>query len=130
MSAAMSADAAQAHVLLVEDSELVAGAMTILFEAAGHRMSTAASIAEALGVGRADPAALVLLDLTLPDGDGLTLIEPLRTAGSIKFVALTGHDDLATRQRCLNAGCDDVLIKPVPARELIARANALIDSGG
>ena len=68
------------HVLLVEDNELVTGALSILLETTGARVSVAASIAEALGVAQADPPKLVLLDLTLPDGDGLTVIEPLRAA--------------------------------------------------
>jgi two-component system KDP operon response regulator KdpE len=114
-------DGSPAHVILVEDNELVAGALTVLFESAGHRMSTAASLAEAIAIGERDPASLVLLDLTLPDGDGLSLIAPLRAAGSKYFVALTGRDDPETRSRCLASGCTDVLVKPVPARELLAR---------
>ena len=55
--------------------------MRILFESAGHRVSIAASVAEALSVGTRDPAALVLLDLTLPDGNGFALVEPLLAAG-------------------------------------------------
>ena len=110
------------HVLLVEDNELVTSAMTILFESIDARVSVANSISAALSVGGSDPAALVLLDLTLPDGDGLSIIEPLRASGSRVFVALTGHDDEATRQRCLAAGCTDVVVKPPRARELIAQA--------
>ncbi len=112
-----------AHVILIEDNELVAGALSILFESAGHRLSAAATIAEAIAIGERDPAALVLLDLTLPDGDGLTVIGPMRATGSRTFVALTGRDDPETRTRCLGAGCAEVLIKPVPARELLARAS-------
>lgn len=103
------------------------GALRILFESAGYRVSTAPDIAAALGVARSDPPAFTLLDLTLPDGDGLTLVEPLRVAGCKMVVALTGHDDFETRQRCLTAGCSDVLVKPVPARELLARARAWLD---
>ncbi len=110
------------HVLLVEDNELVTSAMTILFESIAARVSAANSIASALELGTADPAALVLLDLTLPDGDGLSIIEPLRASGSRMFVALTGHDDEGTRKRCLAAGCTDVVVKPPRARELIAQA--------
>ncbi len=117
------------HVLLVEDNELVTGAMQILFENAGYRVSIAPSIADALGIGKADPASLVLLDLTLPDGDGLALIDPLRASGSKTFVALTGRDEPETRERCLAAGCIEVLIKPVPARELVARTSSFIDAG-
>jgi DNA-binding response OmpR family regulator len=116
-----------AHVLVVEDNDLVGAAMRILFENAHRRVSVAASIADALAVGTTDPAALVLLDLTLPDGDGLALVEPLLAAGCKTIVALTGHDDPATHARCLAAGCADVLVKPVPARELVARGAAWLD---
>jgi DNA-binding response OmpR family regulator len=116
-----------AHVLVVEDNDLVGAAMRILFENAHRRVSVAASIADALAVGTTDPAALVLLDLTLPDGDGLALVEPLLAAGCKTIVALTGHDDPATHARCLAAGCADVLVKPVPASELVARGAAWLD---
>ena len=102
--------------------------MRILFESAGHRVSIAASIAEALSVGARDPAALVLLDLTLPDGSGLSLVEPLLAAGCRTIVALTGHDDAETRAKCLAAGCADVFVKPVPARELVARGAKWLSS--
>jgi DNA-binding response OmpR family regulator len=109
------------HILIVEDSELVSGALRLLLETAGHRVSTAAGIAEALGVAQADPPSLTLLDLTLPDGDGLSLVDPLRASGCKTVVALTGYDDEPTRERCFAAGCTDVLVKPVPTRELVAR---------
>jgi two-component system OmpR family response regulator len=96
--------------------------MRILFESAGHRVSIAASIAEALRIGTKDPALLVLLDLTLPDGSGLALVGPLRAAGCKTVVGLTGHDDAGTRAQCLAAGCAEVWVKPVPARELVARS--------
>ena len=108
-------------MLIVEDNDAVASAMRILVESVGHRVSTAATIVEALATGTSDPANLVLLDLTLPDGDGLVLAAPLRAAGAKTIVALTGRDDPHTRQRCLDAGCDEVLVKPVPARALVKR---------
>ncbi len=117
--------AGPAHVLVVEDNEHVTSAMRILLEAADYRVSTAGSIADALAVAAADPPTLALLDLTLPDGDGLSLAEPLRAAGAA-VVALTGHDDAETRHRCLAAGCVEVLVKPVPARELVRKAKGWI----
>jgi DNA-binding response OmpR family regulator len=111
----------RAHVLVIEDNELVTSAMRILLEASDYRVSTAASIAEALAVSSDDPPALALLDLTLPDGDGLSLVDPLRAAGAT-VVALTGHDDADTRRRSLAAGCADVFVKPISSRELIRRA--------
>jgi DNA-binding response OmpR family regulator len=112
---------------VIEDNELVSGALRILFENTNRRVSVAGSVAESLAVARRDPAALVLLDLTLPDGNGLDLVAPLAAAGCKTIVALTGHDDPETRARCLAAGCADVLVKPVPARQLVARASEWLD---
>jgi DNA-binding response OmpR family regulator len=98
--------------------------MRVLIETTGARVSVGRSVAETLAVGLADPARLVLIDLTLPDGDGLTVIQPLRAAGSGTFVALTGHADRETAERCRAAGCVDVLLKPVPARELVTKVRA------
>jgi DNA-binding response OmpR family regulator len=109
--------------LIVEDSELVTGALRVLFEASGYRVSVTESVAETLGVANETPD-LVLIDLTLPDGDGLSVIEPLRAAGVRRFVALTGRDDPETEARCRAAGCFDVLVKPVPARELVEKARS------
>jgi DNA-binding response OmpR family regulator len=109
------------HVLVVEDNALVSGALRILLESADHRVSTAASVAESMGLATADVPTLALIDLTLPDGDGLALVAPLFAAGCKTVIALTGHDDPETRERCLASGCADVLVKPVPARELLNR---------
>jgi len=111
-----------AHLLIVEDNDLVTGALRVVFESAGYRVSTAASLAEARVFAAHDPATLVLLDLTLPDGDGLEVVDAFRGAGSRAIVALTGRDDDDTRRRCLDAGCVDVLLKPVPVKELLRRA--------
>lgn len=118
------------HVLIVEDNELVTGALRILLESADLRVSVAATIAEALPIARDDSPRITLLDLTLPDGDGLALVGPLRDAGCSTVVALTGRDDPETRARCLEAGCADVLLKPVPARELLARLAAWTSTSG
>ena len=108
-----------AHVLIVEDNQLVIDALRILFEAAGRRVTGVRSIAEALVAADADPPTLVLLDLRLPDGDGLVLVDHLRSHGA-NVLAMTGDDDPVRRQKCLDAGCVDVLIKPVPVKELMA----------
>lgn len=113
---------------MVEDNELVSGALRILFENTNRRVSIAASKAESMAIAQRDPAALVLLDLTLPDGNGLDIVEPLKTAGCKTVVALTGHDDPDIRVKCLAVGCAEVLVKPVPARTLVARASEWLDA--
>lgn len=112
------------HVLIVEDNDLVSGALRILFEQTGRRVSIAATVSEALSVARADCPDLMLVDLTLPDGDGLSILEVLRRENRSPrvAVALTGHDDPAAAERCAAVGCAEVLVKPVPTRELLRRA--------
>lgn len=110
-------------VLLVEDSALVTSALRILFEETGRRVRIAGSVAEAVSACRDEAPALMLLDLTLPDGDGLSVLDAVRDSAIAPrvTVAMTGHDDEATQERCLSAGCADVLLKPVPIRELLTR---------
>ena len=120
----------QAHVLVVEDNELVTGALRVLLENADFQVSVAETIADALAIPAPTAPSLVLLDLRLPDGDGLTLVEPLRAMGWQKIVCLTGRDDPDTRRRALDAGCIEVLVKPVPARELVAKSSAWLAAVG
>jgi len=107
----------------VEDSPLVTDALRLLLEETGHAVRAAGSVRDAVGACASEAPDLVLLDITLPDGDGLTLLDELAARGIARptTVAMTGHDDPDTRQRCLAAGCVEVLVKPVPARELVRR---------
>ena len=120
-----------AHVLIVEDNELVTGALRILFEQTGRRVTVAHSVASAVEAGRKDPPDLLLLDLTLPDGDGLEVATALRGSGvqPRATVALTGRDDPDSLARCAAAGCTDVLVKPVSSRELLRKTTAWLDAG-
>lgn len=111
-------------MLIVEDNELVTGALRILFEETGRRVTVAHSVAEAIAAGTQDPPDLLLLDLSLPDGDGLEVAAALAKRGVVPkaTVALTGRDDPETQRRCSEAGVTAVMVKPVPAKELLKRA--------
>ena len=119
----MSADR-RPLVLIVDDSSHVTGPLQILFEETGRRVAIADSIAAAVRACEAERPDLMLLDVSLPDGDGLSVLALLagRPGLPAVTVALTGHDDQLTVQRCRAAGCRDVLLKPVPVRELLRRA--------
>lgn len=112
---------AQPHVLVAEDNELVSAAMRILFEETGHRVTITPSIVATVAAARADPVDLLLLDLGLADGDGLEVLRQLSAAGPMPrvSVALTGRDEPEIVARCKAAGCEEVLLKPVPAKELL-----------
>ena len=111
------------HILLVEDSELVSEAMRVLFVETGHRVTVAATAAEAIDAASADAPDVMLLDLGLPDADGLTVLDALTSRGLAPrhTIALTGDGDDATIARCRAAGCHDVMLKPVPLRELMRK---------
>ena len=111
-------------VLIVDDSSHVTGPLQILFEETGRRVAVAESVAAAVRACEAERPDLMLLDVTLPDGDGLSVLALLAGGSAVPpvTVALTGHDDPLTVQRCRAAGCRDVLLKPVPVRDLLRRA--------
>lgn len=118
------------RVLLVEDSPLAAEALALLLDVAGYAVDAVGTVADAVarGTGTEAPYAALLLDLTLPDGDGLEVARALAAAARLPAatLALTGHDDAATAERCLAAGCAAVLTKPVASARLLA---ALRDAG-
>jgi CheY-like chemotaxis protein len=118
------------HVLVAEDNALVADAMRVLFEETGHRVTTAGSVAETVSAASSDPVDVLLLDLGLPDGDGLVALTELARLGALPrvSVALTGRDEPEVIARCHSAGCRAVLLKPVPARELLRMTREWLDA--
>ncbi len=114
------------HVLVVEDSTPLSDAFRIMLERSGFRVSVANSLAAALKV--ADTADVLLIDVSLPDGDGIGLLQSLSGLGRLPqfSIALTGHDDPQTRQRCLDAGCADVIVKPIAVTTLVQRVRSLL----
>lgn len=111
----------RARILIVEDSQLVTEAFSILFTEAGYEVDTAATVAEAIERGTSEPVDLMLLDISLPDGDGLEVLGALRENGVLPraTLAMTGHNDSQSRRKCIEAGCAEVLLKPVPIAELL-----------
>ena len=113
------------HILVVEDNALVTGALRVLFEATGHRFTEAGTVAEAVRICTDDPPDVMFLDLRLPDGDGLEVLDRLRMGGvPVPLTAvLTGRDDQTLVEQCLAMGCREVLLKPVAPRVLLAKIN-------
>ena len=100
---------------------MINGALRLLLEAAGFEVTLATTAAEAMAWPHDVRADVMLLDLGLPDADGLSVVTALDARGvkPAAVYAMTGHSDAATRERCLAAGCDEVLIKPVPVQQLL-----------
>lgn len=110
-------------LLLLEDDPDLGQAVADHLAAAGHRVRWCRSLAEA---GAAPAPALALLDLRLPDGDGLDLLRRWRADGlAWPVIVLTARDQVSDRIRGLQAGADDYLVKPFDLDELLARIDAV-----
>ena len=109
------------HILIVDDSAAVTDALRVLFEETGHDVSVAASVRDAVAVTAERPVDVMFLDLTLRDGDGLSALQTMRARQIAPRVtaALTGHAEPEIAAKCKAAGCDAVLVKPVPIAVLL-----------
>lgn len=117
-----------AHLLIVEDDELLRDALGSLLGQAGHQVSMAADGASALAL-LADAGGFegVVLDLGLPRIDGLTVLQRLRARlPTLPVLILTARDGVEDRVAGLNAGADDYLTKPFNGDELTARLQSML----
>ena len=114
---------AAVRVLMVEDDDGVAGAVHDALTAHGHAVTRAARAADVWP--RLREAELVLLDLGLPDGDGLDVLRGLRKLSKCPVLVLTARGAERDVVRGLRLGADDYLVKPVRLRELLARMEAV-----
>ncbi len=114
------------HVLLVEDDALIASGVSTglrLHAMTVDHVASAAGACQALQYGHFDG---VVLDLGLPDGDGIQLLQQWRAAGcDLPVLILTARDTVEQRVAGLQAGADDYLVKPFDLGELVARLHAL-----
>src|SRR5690242_10660987 len=110
-------------VLIVEDDDAMAGALTAAVESAGHHARRLARGADALLSHR--NFQVILLDLGLPDMDGLEVLRKLRQVTDVPILILTARDDERSVVLGLRSGADDYLVKPVKLVELLARIEAV-----
>ena len=119
------------RVLVVEDEARLVDLLRSTLSHAGFvvdTVTTSEDAQEAIAVGTYD---VVILDLGLPDGDGLDLLAAVRREGkTMPILVLTARDAVADRVRGLDAGADDYLVKPFAASELVARTKALLRRPG
>lgn len=115
----------RARLLVVEDDPALAKLMASELEAAGYDVATAATGGEGLAEAALRPFDLVLLDLGLPDLDGLEVAERLRDDG-VAILMVTARADVESRVAGLYAGASDYLAKPFDVRELVARVHARV----
>lgn len=112
------------RILIVEDEDNIRRFVRLTLAAEGHEVFEAANQQRGLieaGTRRPD---MLVLDLGLPDGDGVELIRDLRTWSSIPVIVLSARSTEADKIAALDAGADDYLVKPFGAGELLARVRA------
>ena len=111
-------------VLLVEDDRHIRRFLRTSLEAGGWRVSEAETIRDGLAEAAAKKPEMVIVDLGLPDGDGVDLIRELRTWLHAPIVVLSARSDERDKVRALDAGADDYIEKPFGVSELLARVRA------
>lgn len=121
-------------VLLVEDDRELRATLREALEVEGYRILAAASAADARALmahaGRASGIDLVLLDLSLPDGTGQTLLAEIRRDRATPVIVVTAQQDEDPKIRLLDAGDDDYLVKPFSLGELLARMRVALRHRG
>ncbi len=115
------------RVLLVEDDERLARGMVASLEAGGFAVDILSTGEEALTLADREPYCAIILDLGLPDMDGLDVLSQLRARGAkTPIIILTARDMMDDRINGLDRGADDYMAKPFDPRELESRIRALV----
>lgn len=119
------------RILLIEDNERLAELVTKGLAANGLAADAFPTIGDAEAALASIDYQAVVLDLGLPDGDGLDLLKQIRKRGEgVPVLVLTARDGVEDRVRGLNAGADDYVLKPFAMEELVARIRALLRRPG
>jgi len=109
------------RILLVDDEASIRRSVATLLRSRGYTVSAAATGAEALDLFDREQPELVIVDLGLPDLDGIVVCQRLRTRGDVPIVVLSVRGDERSKVAALDAGADDYVTKPFGAEELLAR---------
>jgi two-component system KDP operon response regulator KdpE len=113
--------ARQPHILVIDDEPQILRALRTVLSAKRFRVSTASRGEEGLSLAAAQPPDLVILDLSLPDMDGIEVCRQLRAWSQVPIIVLSVRDREHDKVEALDHGADDYLTKPFGIEELLAR---------
>jgi DNA-binding response OmpR family regulator len=113
-------------ILVVEDESSIASFVAMYLKNAGFLVQVASSGQDALSRAAADPPALIVLDLMLPDLDGIDVCRRIRQRSDVPILMLTARDEDIDKIIGLEVGADDYLTKPFNPRELVARVKSIL----
>ena len=114
------------HVLVIEDEAPANGGLVHALESAEHAISAASTGMAGLQVAVERRPDIVLLDLALPDLDGMELLPMLRAAVNVPVIVVTAYDDESRIIAALDAGADDYLVRPFGLGSLLARVRTVL----
>ena len=121
-----------AKILLVEDNEMNRDMLSRRLARRGYEIAVAVDGEQGLALARAEPPALILMDMSLPGLDGWEATRRLKSmpeTRAIPVIALTAHAMAGDREKALAAGCDDFDSKPVELQRLLSKIRALLPQG-
>jgi DNA-binding response OmpR family regulator len=113
-------------ILIVEDESSIASFVALYLKNAGYAVRTVATGGEALQHVAGDPPSLIVLDLMLPDIDGIEVCRRIRKSSDLPILMLTARDEDVDKIIGLEVGADDYLTKPFNPRELVARVKSIL----
>lgn len=114
------------HILIVDDDSHIREVISFALEKAGMKTRAARNGAEALQFFNATGADLIVLDINMPELDGLDVCRELRKTSDVPILFLSSRDDEIDRILGLEIGGDDYVTKPFSPRELVARVNVIL----
>ncbi len=114
------------HILIVEDELMVQGLLALNLQNEGYAVSRAATGKEMFAILEKEAFDLILLDLNLPDEDGLVLARRIRTRSTVPIIVLTARKAFGDRLSALEIGVDDYLVKPYEPQELTLKIKNLL----
>ncbi|MCP4047599.1 MAG: response regulator transcription factor, partial [Gammaproteobacteria bacterium] len=118
--------AVQSHILMIDDDVDLNALVTEYLERFGLQLVTATTALRGMTELRRERPDLIILDIMLPDTDGLTLCRQIRDESDVPIIMLTARGELTDRVLGLELGADDYLSKPFEPRELVARIQSVI----
>jgi two-component system, OmpR family, KDP operon response regulator KdpE len=118
------------RVLVVDDEPQIVRALKVVLREAGFLAVAAETASEALDIAAVRPPEAAIVDLVLPDGDGVEVTRKLREWSEMPILVLSAVGEEDQKVRALEAGADDYITKPFGARELVARLNAALRRAG
>ncbi|MDO8189513.1 response regulator transcription factor [Conexibacter sp. JD483] len=118
------------RILVVDDELQILRALRVILRDAGYEPITVATAEEALDAAATRPPDAAIVDLVLPDGDGIEIARQLRSWSEMPILVLSAVGEEEQKVRALEAGADDYVTKPFGARELVARLGAALRRAG